>query len=104
MLILKTDRDKYSRGLSFNISNNDNWIDVAYYCLKEQIKIASITYEGKNESWFQWNDLGHDHDNYGTDLRTVNLTNQVMIERGVTNIVIDTNMYNGTETFKFYVI
>jgi len=40
----------------------DNWIDIAYYCLKEEIKISSIVHNGKDERWFEWNDIGHYHD------------------------------------------
>ena len=96
--------DVLSRGLSFNITNMDNWIDIAYYCLQEEIKIVSITHDGKSEPWFMWNDKEHQHDKYGADLRTVNQNNKVMIERGITNIIIDTTKYNGTKTFKFNVI
>jgi len=30
----------------------DNWIDIAYYSLKEEIKISSIIHNGKDEKWF----------------------------------------------------
>ena len=62
----------------------DNWIDIAYYSLKEEIKISSIIHNGKDEKWFQWDDdIHHNHDKYGSNLRTVNLTNNIMIERGI---------------------
>ena len=51
MLILETDFDANSRGLSFNISNMDNWIDVAYRALKDEIRIISLTHEGAEEKW-----------------------------------------------------
>jgi len=73
----------------------DNWIDIAYYCLKEEIKISSIIHDGKVERWFEWNEINHVHDKYGSDLRTVNLTNNIVIERGISKIIIDTTKYNG---------
>ena len=52
MLILETDFDANSRGLSFNISNMDNWIDVAYRALKDEIRIISLTHEGAEENGY----------------------------------------------------
>ena len=44
LLILATNQDEKSRGLSFNITSMDDWIDVAAECMKENLKIISLTY------------------------------------------------------------
>lgn len=72
--------------------------------LKKQIRFVSITHEGVDEQWFRWNDAGHRHDEYGAPLRTVDDGNKLMVERGVTHIVLDTTNYTGSEVFEFSVI
>ena len=100
-IILKTHLDKQSRGLTFGIVDYAHWIDIATLALKKRIKIISLTHDGTEEPWFNWNDEGHKHDEQGEALRMVNDTNRLMVERGITHILIDTTNYTGEEVWKF---
>jgi len=93
---LKTNLGQNARGITLGITNMENWIDVVSLALKGEIRFVSLTHEGTDEKWFRWNDKGHKHDEYGEELRDVNDTNRVMVERGVTHLIIDTTKYTGT--------
>jgi len=90
--------------MTFKIINHDHWIDLVSLALKQEIKIISLTHDGREEPWFNWNDEGHTHDAYGAALRIVNDTNRLMVERGVTHILIDATNYTGPQTWEFQVI
>ena len=74
----------------------ENWFTV-----EDQLTSFSLTHKGNNEKWFT---PEHDHDPNGADLRKLNSTNQVMVERGIKYIIIDSSGYQGNETFRFTVI
>ena len=103
-IILRTRVEKQSRGLTLGIVNHAHWIDIATLALKKRIKIVSLTHAGTEEPWFNWNDEGHKHDEQGAALRIVEDTNRLMVERGITHLLIDTTSYTGTETWEFQVI
>ena len=103
-IVLKTNLEQNARGISLAVTNQDHWIDIVALALKKQIKLTSLTHDGYAEPWFQWNEAGHKHDAQGAALRVVNETNRVMIERGITHLVIDTSAYTGSEAYEFKVI
>ena len=103
-IILRTNLKKNARGITLAVTETDNWIDIVTLALKQKIRIVSLTHTGLDEQWFQWNDEGHQHDAHGAILRYVNETNKLMVERGVTHIVVDTTKYNGSEAFEFNAI
>ena len=75
IIILKTNIKENARGITFGITNMENWIDVVTLALKNEIRFVSLTHEGTDEKWFRWNDKGHKHDECGQELRYVNETN-----------------------------
>jgi len=103
-IILQTNVKKKSRGMTLKIIEQDHWIDLVSLALKHEISITSLTHEGKEEPWFNWNDAGHKHDEHGAALRVVNDTNRLMVERGITHILIDTTNYTGDRAWKFEVM
>ena len=103
-IILKTNVEKYSRGMTLKIIEQEHWIDLVSLALKHEISIVSLTHDGKEEPWFNWNDEGHKHDQHGAGLRVVNDTNRLMVERGITHILIDTTNYTGDQAWKFEIM
>lgn len=103
-IVLRTHLSGKSRGMTLKIMESDHWIDLVALALKREVRIISLTHDGREEPWFAWNDAGHLHDEYGAALRTVNDVNRLMVERGVTHILIDTTNYTRAETWKFQVM
>ena len=55
LLILTTSTSRKSRGLSFNITNMDNWIDLASESTKENLRIFCLSNNGNPEPMLMWN-------------------------------------------------
>ena len=104
IIVLDTDLEAHSRGMTLKITNMDYWIDVQAECLKNNIRIYSITHDGKKEPWFIKNNREHNHDKYGEQLNVVDRWNILMVERGVKNIIIDTTDYNSDYVFEFEIM
>ena len=106
MLVLKTDIEQKSRGMTLIIENKPNWIDLVPKALNDEITFTSITHDKKTERWLSYNGIqdDHSHDSPGSKLRPINRTNQIMVERGVTHIVINSTNYQESEIYDFKVI
>jgi len=103
-IVLKTNVKEKSRGMTLKIIEQEHWIDLVSLALKHEISIVSLTHDGREEPWFNWNDEGHKHDEHGAALRVVNDTNRLMVERGITHILIDTTNYTGDQAWKFEIM
>ena len=107
VLILETDKEAKSRGITFKRLNNPNWIDMVPRALNDEITFESITHEGTfRERWLAYDGIEdrHRHDKEGAKMRAVTQANDIMVERGVTHIIINSTGYRDEEEYHFDVI
>jgi len=105
-MILEIDKDKNSRGLTLKRLNHPNWIDLIARALDNEITFESLTHEGTRERWLAYNGIedDHMHDKEGAKHRTLNQTNTIMVERGITHLVINSTNYYDDEVYNFKLI
>jgi len=63
--------------------------------LNDEITFESVTHDGKRERWLAYNGIEdkHMHDVDGAKYREVSQNNTIMVERGITHLVINTTNY-----------
>ena len=95
-----------SRGLTLKILNQPNWIDLISKALNNEITFESLTHDGVRERWLAYDGIldKHMHDPEGAKYRKINQNNTIMVERGITHLVINSTNYLDDQIYEFQII